>query len=72
MSKESTGFELSVINKCNKKEIADYSATKSYLGKNNLHCFTFSPNSEKAVKVIILSLPSDTPAEGICDSESSR
>jgi hypothetical protein len=29
------------------KEIAEYSAIKSYLGKNNLYYFTFSQNSEK-------------------------
>jgi hypothetical protein len=31
------------------KELADYSATKSYLEKNN-HYFAFSPISEKPVK----------------------
>jgi hypothetical protein len=29
------------------KEMADYSAMKSYLEKNNLHYFIFSPDSEK-------------------------
>jgi hypothetical protein len=27
------------------KEMADYSAMKSYLEKNNFHYFTFTPNS---------------------------
>jgi hypothetical protein len=32
------------------KEMADYSAMKSYLEKNNLLYFNFSPNSEKPIK----------------------
>jgi hypothetical protein len=45
--------------------MADYSAMKSYLEKNNLHCFTFSPNSKKHIKAVIHHLPSDMPVEGI-------
>jgi hypothetical protein len=37
--------------------MADYSATKSHLKKNNLQYFTFSPNSEKPIKAIICHLP---------------
>jgi hypothetical protein len=47
------------------KEMADYPAMKSYLEKNYLHYFTFSPNSEKPIKAVIHHLPSDTPAEDI-------
>jgi hypothetical protein len=39
------------------KEIVDYSAMKSYMEKNNLHYFIFSPNSEKPIKAAILYLP---------------
>jgi hypothetical protein len=52
--------------------MADYSAMKSYLEKNNLHYFTFSPNSEKSVKAIIHLAPDmrveeiSNNLEGIC------
>jgi hypothetical protein len=39
--------------------MADYSAMKSYLEKNDLHYSTFSPNSEKPMKAVIRHLPSD-------------
>jgi hypothetical protein len=45
--------------------MADYSAMKSYLEKNNLHHFTFSPNSKKPIKATIHHLPSDMPVEDI-------
>jgi hypothetical protein len=45
--------------------MACYSALKSYLQKNNLHYFTFSPNFEKLIKAVICHLPPDTPAEVI-------
>jgi hypothetical protein len=41
---------------------------KFYLEKNNLHRFTFSPNSEKPVKAVIRHLPPDTPVEDISNS----
>jgi hypothetical protein len=47
--------------------MADYSAMKSYLEKNNLHYFTFSQNSEKPIKAVIRHLP-DTPTEDISNS----
>jgi hypothetical protein len=50
------------------KEMADYLAMKSYLEKNNLHYFTFSPNSEKPIKVVICHFPPDTPEEYISNS----
>jgi hypothetical protein len=50
------------------KEMADYSAMKSYLDKNNLQHFTFSPNSEKPIKAVIRHLPPDTPAVDISNS----
>jgi hypothetical protein len=48
--------------------MTDYSATKSYLEKNNLHSFTFSPNSKKPIKAVICHLPPDIPAEDISKS----
>jgi hypothetical protein len=50
------------------KEMTDYSAMKSYLEKNNLQYFTFSPNSEKPIKAVIRHLPLDTPAKVISNS----
>jgi hypothetical protein len=48
--------------------MADYSAIKFYLEKNNLHYFTFSSNSEKPLKAVIPHVPPDTPAEDISNS----
>jgi hypothetical protein len=48
--------------------MADYSAMKSYLEKNNPHYFTFSPNSEKPIKATIRHLPPDTAVEDISNS----
>jgi hypothetical protein len=45
--------------------MADYSAMKSYLEKNNLHYFTICPNSKKPIKAVIHHLPTDTPVEDI-------
>jgi hypothetical protein len=45
--------------------MADYSAMKSYLDKNDLHYFAFSPNSEKPIKAVIHHLPLDMPVEDI-------
>jgi hypothetical protein len=50
------------------KGMVDYSAMKSYLEKNDLHYFTFSPNSEKPIKSVIRHLPPDTPAEDFSNS----
>jgi hypothetical protein len=48
--------------------MADYSAMKSYLNKNNLQYFTFSQNSEKPIEALICHLPPDMPAEDISNS----
>jgi hypothetical protein len=48
-----------------KEEMADYTGMKSYLEINNLHYFTFSPNSENSIKEVICHLPSDTSAKDI-------
>jgi hypothetical protein len=48
--------------------MADYSALKLYLEKNNLHYFTFPPNSEKTIKAAIRHLTPDAPAENISNS----
>jgi hypothetical protein len=50
------------------KEMADYSAMKSYLEKNNLHYFSCCPNFEMPIKAEIHPLPSHTPAEDISNS----
>jgi hypothetical protein len=48
--------------------MVDYSAMKSYLQKNNLHYFTFSPNSEKLIKLVIRHFLPDTPVDDISSS----
>jgi hypothetical protein len=48
--------------------MADYSAMKYYLEKNNFHYFTFSQNSEKCIKAVIHHLPLDIPADDIFNS----
>jgi hypothetical protein len=50
------------------KEMVDYSTIKFYLEKNNLHYFTFSPNSEKPIRAVIHHLRLDTPVEDISNS----
>jgi hypothetical protein len=49
------------------KEMADDSAMKSYLEKNNHH-FAFFPNSEKPMMAVIHHLLLGTPAEDISSS----
>jgi hypothetical protein len=39
------------------KEMAHHSAMKSYVEKNDLRYFTFSPNSEEPIKAAIRHLP---------------
>jgi hypothetical protein len=48
--------------------MTDYSIVKYYLDKNDLHYFTFSPNSEKPIKIVSLHLPPLTPEEDISNS----
>jgi hypothetical protein len=48
--------------------MVDYSAMKSYLEKNNLQYFTFSPNSEKPIKAIIHHLLPDMTVKDISNS----
>jgi hypothetical protein len=48
--------------------MADYSAMKSYLEKNNRHYFIFSPNPEKPINAVIHHLHPDTPEEDISNS----
>jgi hypothetical protein len=48
--------------------MADYSAIKSSPEKNDLHCFTFFPNSEKPTNAVIRHIPPATPAEDISNS----
>jgi hypothetical protein len=38
---------------------------KSYLEKNNLHYFTFYPNSKKPISAVIRHIPPGMPAEDI-------
>jgi hypothetical protein len=58
---KNTGNRTHIITKA----MADYSAMKSYLEKNNLHYFTFFPNSEKPIEAAIRQLPPDKQAEDI-------
>jgi hypothetical protein len=60
--KEHVKADYKFPNTCNgthtiTKEMVDYLAMKSYLEKNNLQYFTFSPNSEKPIKAVICYLP---------------
>jgi hypothetical protein len=48
--------------------MVDYSTTKTYLEKHNLHYFTLSPNSEKSIKPTISRFLPDRPAEGISNN----
>jgi hypothetical protein len=48
--------------------MADYSAIKLYLQKNNLHYSTFYPNSEKPINEVIRHFRPDQPAEDISNS----
>jgi hypothetical protein len=41
---------------------------KSYLEKNNLHYFSFSPNSKKLMQAVICHLPTDMCLEDISNS----
>jgi hypothetical protein len=43
--------------------MADYSAMKSYLEKNNLRYSTCTPNSEKPIKAVIHHLHPEKPAD---------
>jgi hypothetical protein len=49
------------------KTMADFSAFKSYLEKNNLAYFTFYPKTLKPIKAVIHYLPLNTSAEDISD-----
>ncbi|XP_023714241.1 uncharacterized protein LOC111868088 [Cryptotermes secundus] len=49
------------------KEMADFSAIKTFLESTNLSYFTFFPKSEKPIKAVIRHLPHNTPAEDISD-----
>jgi hypothetical protein len=47
--------------------MVDFLGVKSYLENHNLAFFTFFPESEKPIKAVIRHLPTNTPAEDICD-----
>jgi hypothetical protein len=49
------------------KEMADFSAIRTYLENQNLPYFTFFPKSQKPIKAVIRHLPINTPAEDISD-----
>jgi hypothetical protein len=49
------------------KEMGDFTAIKKHLESNNLFYFTYFPKSEKPIKAVIRHLPSNTPAQDICD-----
>jgi hypothetical protein len=48
------------------KEMADFSAIKTFFTSQKLSFFSFFPKSQKPVKAVIRHLPSVTPAEEIC------
>jgi hypothetical protein len=50
------------------KEMADFSAIKDFFTSQKLSFFTFFAKSQKPVKAVIRHLPSDTPAEEICEA----
>jgi hypothetical protein len=47
------------------KEMADFSAIKSFFLSEKLYFYTFFPKSQKPMKVFLRYLPSNTPAEEI-------
>jgi hypothetical protein len=49
------------------KEMADFSAIKTFLEEKELSFYTFFPKSEKPFEAIIRHLPMNTPAEDISD-----
>jgi hypothetical protein len=49
------------------KEMAHFSAIKSFLSKK-FSFYTFFPKSQKPIKAVIRHLPSNTPAEEICEA----
>jgi hypothetical protein len=50
------------------KEMADFSAIKSFFLSRKPSCYTFFPKSQKRIKAIIRHLPSNTPAEEIYEA----
>jgi hypothetical protein len=49
------------------KEMADFSAIRKHLEKNNLPYFTFFPKSENPIKAVICHLPTNTPVQYISE-----
>jgi hypothetical protein len=49
------------------KEMEDFSAIMKHLVSTNLSYFTYFPKSEKPIKAVIRHLPSNTPAQDICN-----
>ncbi|PNF22596.1 hypothetical protein B7P43_G12673 [Cryptotermes secundus] len=47
--------------------MADFSAIRTFLERNNLSYFIFFPKAEKPIKAVIRHLPHNTPAEDISD-----
>jgi hypothetical protein len=45
----------------------DFTAIKKHLESTNLSYFTYFPKSKKPIKAVIRYLPSNTPAQDICD-----
>lgn len=48
-------------------DMADYYSIRTQFDKNKLSYFTFHPKGNKPIKFLIRHLPTDTPAEGICN-----
>jgi hypothetical protein len=51
-----------------KKEMADFSAIKSFFLSKKLSFYTYIPKSQKPIKAVIRHLPPNTPAEEICEA----
>jgi hypothetical protein len=49
------------------RQMADFSAIKTYLEKNKLSYFSFFPKPESPIEAVIRHLPLNTPAEDISD-----
>jgi hypothetical protein len=50
------------------KEMADFSAIKSFFLSKKLSFYTYFPKSQKLIKAVIRHLPPNTPAKEICEA----
>jgi hypothetical protein len=50
------------------REMADFSAIKSFFLSKKFSFYTYFPKSQKPIKVVIRYLPPNTPADEICEA----